>query len=153
MERRRQATEDREPRSDAARGDGSSRARGSHVERAGRRPAGGTGGSAGAEQPDDFHAQRQSLGRSEHHHGREPVLGGDSTAEGRECNGNRGVSAKQGGGVMRVLRGKAAERAVAQIEKRSSRLDEVEPKVRRIIHSVRKGGDKAVARYATLWDN
>ena len=53
---------------------------------------------------------------------------------------------------MRVLSGKAAERAVAQLEQRASRFDEVEPAVRRIIQAVRKGGDKALARYATLWD-
>jgi len=54
---------------------------------------------------------------------------------------------------MRILRGKAAERAVAQIERRASRLDEVEPVVRRIVQAVRKGGDKTLVRYATLWDN
>lgn len=54
---------------------------------------------------------------------------------------------------MRVLRGKAAERAVAQLEKRASQFDAIEPKVRRIIQTVRKGGDKALNRYATLWDN
>ena len=54
---------------------------------------------------------------------------------------------------MRVLAGKAAERAVAQIELRASRLDEVEPAVRKIIAAVRKGGDRALLRYATLWDS
>lgn len=54
---------------------------------------------------------------------------------------------------MRILSGKAAERAVVKIEGRASRLDEVEPKVRRIIRSVRDGGDKALVRYATLWDS
>ena len=53
---------------------------------------------------------------------------------------------------MRVLAGKAAERAVAELEARASRLQKIEPKVRRIIQSVRKGGDKTLARYATLWD-
>jgi histidinol dehydrogenase len=53
---------------------------------------------------------------------------------------------------MRTLDGKAAERAVAKLESRASRLEEVEPAVRRIIQGVRKGGDKALARYATLWD-
>ena len=54
---------------------------------------------------------------------------------------------------MRLLDGKAAERAVAQLQGRASRLEEVEPRVRRIIQGVRKGGDKALARYATLWDS
>jgi histidinol dehydrogenase len=53
---------------------------------------------------------------------------------------------------MRVLSGKAAERAVAQIERRGSRLDKVEPAARRIVQAVRKGGDKALVHYATLWD-
>lgn len=53
---------------------------------------------------------------------------------------------------MRVLAGRAAERAVAQIERRASRLEEVEPAVRKIVSTVKKGGDKAVIRYATLWD-
>ena len=53
---------------------------------------------------------------------------------------------------MRVLSGKSAERAVGQLEQRASRLDEVKPAVRRIVQAVRRGGDKAVTRYATLWD-
>jgi histidinol dehydrogenase len=54
---------------------------------------------------------------------------------------------------MRIAEGKAAERAVAKLEGRASRLDEVEPRVRRIIQGVRKGGDTALIRYATLWDS
>lgn len=54
---------------------------------------------------------------------------------------------------MRILSGRAAERAVAQIERRRSRLDRVEPVARRIVQAVRKGGDKALVRYATLWDS
>ena len=53
---------------------------------------------------------------------------------------------------MRILDGKAAERAVAKFEGRASRLEAVEPQVRRIIQGVRKGGDKALVRNATLWD-
>ena len=54
---------------------------------------------------------------------------------------------------MRVLTGRSAERAVIKLEGRASRLDEVEPAVRRIVRAVRKDGDKALARYATLWDS
>jgi histidinol dehydrogenase len=54
---------------------------------------------------------------------------------------------------MRVISGKAAERAVVKLEGRASRLEEVEPRVRRTIQRVRKRGDKALARYATLWDS
>ena len=53
---------------------------------------------------------------------------------------------------MRILNGKAAERAVALLENRASRLETIEPRVRRIIQGVRKGGDKALIGYATLWD-
>jgi histidinol dehydrogenase len=54
---------------------------------------------------------------------------------------------------MRIFDGKAAERALAKLENRASRLDDVEPRVRRIIQAVRRGGDQALMRYATLWDN
>jgi histidinol dehydrogenase len=40
-----------------------------------------------------------------------------------------------------------------RLEGRVSRLDEVEPAVRRIVRAVRSGGDKALVRYATLWDS
>jgi len=53
---------------------------------------------------------------------------------------------------MRQLSGKAAERAVTQLARRGSRLKEVEPAVRKIVQAVRKGGDRALVRYATLWD-
>jgi histidinol dehydrogenase len=53
---------------------------------------------------------------------------------------------------MWVLEGKAAEGAVVKLEGRASRLEDVEPLVRRVIRGVRKGGDKALVRYATLWD-
>src|SRR5271165_2090508 len=53
---------------------------------------------------------------------------------------------------MRTLEGQAAERAVARIEVRASALDQVEPKVRKIVQAVRRGGNKALLRYATLWD-
>src|SRR5271157_4608527 len=53
---------------------------------------------------------------------------------------------------MRILEGKAAEKAVSRLEARASRLDEVEPKVRKVIQVVKRGGDKTLLRYATLWD-
>jgi histidinol dehydrogenase len=53
---------------------------------------------------------------------------------------------------MRVLSGKAAAKAVAELEKRAARLDEVEPKVRKIIRAVRSNGNKALLHYATMWD-
>jgi histidinol dehydrogenase len=53
---------------------------------------------------------------------------------------------------MRIVSGKAAERIVRELEDRGSRLDEIEPNVRKIIKDVRSAGDKALARYATMWD-
>jgi histidinol dehydrogenase len=53
---------------------------------------------------------------------------------------------------MRILSGSAAERTVAQLERRASRLDGIEPLVRRVVQTVRKGGDKTLLRYATMWD-
>ncbi len=53
---------------------------------------------------------------------------------------------------MRVLTGTGAEKAVAELENRGSRLNEVEPKVRKIVQAVRRDGDRALRRYATLWD-
>jgi histidinol dehydrogenase len=54
---------------------------------------------------------------------------------------------------MRILAGKAAENAVVTLATRKSQLEMVEPRVRRIIRAVRRGGDKALLRYATLWDS
>jgi len=54
---------------------------------------------------------------------------------------------------MRILVGKAAENAVVTLATRNSQLEMVEPRVRRIIRAVRRGGDKALLRYATLWDS
>jgi histidinol dehydrogenase len=53
---------------------------------------------------------------------------------------------------MRILQGAAATRAVLKIEGRGTSLNEVEPAVRRIIRDVRRGGDRQLVRYATLWD-
>jgi histidinol dehydrogenase len=80
------------------------------------------------------------------------VLGSNSAAEGGERDRDCRVSAEQGGGVMRVLSGKSAQRAIAELEERAARLDDVEPAVRSIVRSVRRDGDKALRRYATLWD-
>jgi len=53
---------------------------------------------------------------------------------------------------MRVLSGQAAKRAVTKLERRASRLEEVEPAVRTIVRAVLRDGDQALRRYATLWD-
>jgi histidinol dehydrogenase len=53
---------------------------------------------------------------------------------------------------MRILEGKAAETYVGSVERRSSRLDQVEPVVRRIVASVRQYGDGALRRYGYRFD-
>ena len=54
---------------------------------------------------------------------------------------------------MRILQGKAAAIVIARLESRSSSLQKVEPRVRRIIQAVRRDGDRALRRYAIVWDS
>jgi histidinol dehydrogenase len=53
---------------------------------------------------------------------------------------------------VRILSGHAAEVRVRQIAARATRLDAVEPRVRRIVDDVRRNGDRALRRYASQWD-
>jgi histidinol dehydrogenase len=53
---------------------------------------------------------------------------------------------------MRILEGPAAGRYVRKLEQRGQKLDALEPRVRRIVHTVRRGGDPALRRYAERWD-
>ena len=53
---------------------------------------------------------------------------------------------------MRVLSGKAAAEYVRRIAGRSTRFDELEPAVRRIVADVRRNGDSALRKYAEKWD-
>ena len=53
---------------------------------------------------------------------------------------------------MRILEGRAADNYVRKLERRGQRLDALEPRVRRIVQSVRRNGDKALRRYAERWD-
>ena len=53
---------------------------------------------------------------------------------------------------MRILQGKSAEDYVRSLEQRDSRLDEIEPAVRKIIDDVRNSGDPALLRYACKFD-
>jgi len=53
---------------------------------------------------------------------------------------------------MRVLAGKAAEKRVRELAARASRLDAVEPQVRRIVADVRRNRDHALLKYARKWD-
>ena len=54
--------------------------------------------------------------------------------------------------MIRILEGRAAENYVRKLEQRGQKLDALEPRVRRIVQSVRRDGDKALRRYAERWD-
>lgn len=53
---------------------------------------------------------------------------------------------------MRILEGPAAARYVRKLEQRGQKLDALEPQVRRIVHHVKRDGDRALRRYAERWD-
>jgi len=53
---------------------------------------------------------------------------------------------------MRILQGEAGEKYVRSLERRGSRLDEVEPAVRKIVDDVRSNGDRALTEYARKFD-
>jgi len=53
---------------------------------------------------------------------------------------------------MRILEGRPAESYVQKLERRGEKLDALEPRVRRIVQSVRRDGDRALRRYAEKWD-
>jgi len=54
---------------------------------------------------------------------------------------------------MRILEGPAAGRYVRKLELRGQKLEALEPRVRRIVQSVRRGGDPVLRRYAERWDD
>jgi histidinol dehydrogenase len=53
---------------------------------------------------------------------------------------------------MRIVSGQNAVSAVASLAARSMNFSELEPKVRCIVNQVRRGGDRALRRYAEKWD-
>jgi histidinol dehydrogenase len=53
---------------------------------------------------------------------------------------------------MRILSSKSAEAYIREIEQRGSRLDKIEPAVRRIVEDVRRSGDRALLKYAWKFD-
>src|SRR5258708_29359187 len=76
-----------------------------------------------------------------------------AAAQDGQSRGHRGVSAKQGGALMRILEGKRAESVVRKLEQRGhTALARVEKPVRRIVEDVRKRGDSSLRRYAQKWD-
>jgi histidinol dehydrogenase len=53
---------------------------------------------------------------------------------------------------MRILSGKAAVVCVERLAARGNDFSRLEPRVRRIVNDVRRGGDRALRRYAAKWD-
>jgi histidinol dehydrogenase len=53
---------------------------------------------------------------------------------------------------MRIFEGRAAETYVRKLERRGQKLDALEPRVSRIVQSVRGDGDRALRRHAERWD-
>jgi histidinol dehydrogenase len=53
---------------------------------------------------------------------------------------------------MRILQGKAAEVYVRSLERRASRLDELEPAMQSIVDDVRRKGDRALLKHARKLD-
>jgi histidinol dehydrogenase len=53
---------------------------------------------------------------------------------------------------MRILSGQKAVRMVERLASRATSLTALEPRVRTIIHNVRRHGDRALRRYAEQWD-
>ncbi|HEY4764238.1 MAG TPA: histidinol dehydrogenase [Candidatus Sulfotelmatobacter sp.] len=53
---------------------------------------------------------------------------------------------------MRLVSGREADAMVEHLSVRGTRPSALEPRVRRIIDSVRRGGDRSLRRYAEQWD-
>jgi histidinol dehydrogenase len=53
---------------------------------------------------------------------------------------------------MRIVSGRAAEALVESLAARSTQLSGLDPRVRRIVNGVRRGGERSLRRYAERWD-
>ena len=53
---------------------------------------------------------------------------------------------------MRIVSGREADAMVERLTARGTRLSGLEPRVRRIVDDVRRGGDRSLRRYAERWD-
>src|SRR6202140_5856584 len=53
---------------------------------------------------------------------------------------------------MRTVSGLEADALVERLAARGSRPSDLEPQVRKIVDSVRRGGDRSLRRYAERWD-
>src|SRR6266496_1605559 len=79
-------------------------------------------------------------------------MGSHPAPEGSQGAGHRGISAEQGGDVMRILSGRVAEARVKQLAARGSQFGTVEPLLRKIAEDVRRNGDRDLRKYARQWD-
>src|SRR6185369_1240233 len=88
---------------------------------------------------DNLATQQQRMGGREHHPGRNGRAGCDSEVKGGGRNRNRGVSTEQGGDVMRVLEGAAAQKAIDALANREPVPNaKIEKTVAKIVGDVRK---------------
>src|SRR4051812_28634544 len=93
------------------------------------------------------------MGGGEHHPGRDGRAGCDPETQGRRRDGDRGISAEQGGDVMRILQGAAARNAVSALANREPVPNaKIEKTVAKIVGDVRKNGDRALLAYARKLD-
>jgi histidinol dehydrogenase len=53
---------------------------------------------------------------------------------------------------MRIVSGREANTLVESLSERAARLNALEPRVRRIVEGVRRGGERSLRRYAHRWD-
>ena len=53
---------------------------------------------------------------------------------------------------MRILTGRVAGAAVLRLSNRARTLSSFEPKVKKIVNDVRRGGEPALRRYSEQWD-
>ena len=53
---------------------------------------------------------------------------------------------------MRIVSRRAAQKLIEELSARSTQLEKLEPRVRRIVNDVRRSGDRALRRYAEKWD-
>jgi histidinol dehydrogenase len=53
---------------------------------------------------------------------------------------------------MRIVSGRAADAMVERLAARGARLSGLEPRVRRIVDGVRRGGERSLRRYSERWD-
>src|SRR5262249_30652649 len=105
-----------------------------------------------SKRPNSFDTERPRVAGRKYCYRRKCGVGSNPETEGSQGARHRGISAEQGGDVMRILSGRAAEARVKQLAARNSQFGTVEPRVRKIVDDVRRDGDRALSKYASQWD-